>query len=263
MSVISVPRLPDQVDVNFGPTDAVAEVILATDRSARNVGIRLSLSSDFQDLQTINQNNRVDWYPLTPNFDPTECELDASNAFWLKGVDAKGDVVLCHAVRLYALAGSLKSSVEDLSFYYDSQDRARSLGVHTAVSAPSAAMTGRLAYSGALWVRSDFRGFGLARLIPPLSRTLALTRWYPANHTCFLTQPTVEKGMGPVYGYDNLEYAITLANMPGFPPSMNCALCWKTAEAVSEEIEAQALRLQQRVGIGLEGQRGHEARLVV
>jgi hypothetical protein len=263
MSVISIPRLPNQVDVNFGPTDAVSEVILGTDRSVRNVGIRLSLSSDFHDLQRINQQNRVDWYPLTPNFDPDECDRNASNAFWLRGIDDRGDVVLCHAVRLYALHQDLKGAVEDLSFYYDDTDRARAAGVHTTVTATAAAMSGRVAYSGALWVRSDFRGFGLARLIPPLSRTLALTRWYPANHTCFLMQPTVEKGMAKVYGYDNLEYAITLGNMPGFPSSLNCALCWKTADAVTEEIETQALRLQDRVGIGLEGQRGHEPSLVV
>lgn len=264
MSVIKIPRLPDQVDVKFGPAEAVASVILATDRTVRNnAGIRLSLSGDFHELKEINRRNQIDWYPLTPNFDPDHCDLDLSNAFWLKGIDQHGDVVLCHAVRLYALRQDLKTAIEDLSFYFDDGERAKTAGVHTAVSARAAAMSGRLAYSGALWVRSDFRGFGLARLIPPLSRTLSLTQWYPANHACFLTQPTVEKGMASVYGYDNLEYSIVLGNLPGFPPTLNTALCWKNAEDVNDEIKTQALRLNQSVGIGLEGQRGHEAHLVV
>lgn len=262
MSLVSIPRLPDQINVNFGPSDAVADVVLQTDRAARNVGIRLSLSADFRELKHVNQQNRVDWYPLTPNFDPDECALDRDNAFWLKGINDEGDVVLCHAVRLYSLRHALAGDIEGLNFYFDDPQRAWAAGARTAVTAPSAAMSGRLAYSGALWVRSDFRGFGLARLIPPLSRTLALTQWYPANHTCFLMQPTVEKGMARVYGYDNLEYAIMLMNMPGFPPLLKCALCWKTADEVVNEIETLALRLHDRVGIGLEGQRGHQPGLV-
>lgn len=264
MSVISIPRLPDQVDVKFGPADAVAEMVLATDRSVRNCGIRLSLSTDFDEMLRVNQQNQADWYRITPNFDPRECALGRDNAFWVKGINAEGETVLCHAVRLYVLHDtSLKEEIERLRFYFDDTERARAAGVRTEVDAPSAQMTGRLAYSGALWVRSDFRGLGLARTIPPLSRALSLSQWYPEHHTCFLMQPTVEKGMARVYGYERQEYAIRLHNLPGFPPALKTALCWKTADEVTAEIECHALGVQGRVGIGFERQRRNEARVMV
>lgn len=264
MSVISVPRLPDQLDVNFGPADALASMVLASDRVVRNAGIRLSISTDFYELQRVNAANRIDWYGLSPNFDPAGCQLGPDNALWLKGVDAAGDVVLCHALRLYALGReTLKHELESLRFYYDDPEVGRQLGVDIKVDVPAAAvMSGRVAYSGALWVRTDFRGFGLARIIPPLSRAIALTRWYPTYHTCVLTQSTAEKGMAKVYGYDNAEYAIWYTKLPGFAPFLKSALCWMTTEAIEAEVEEQASRLQHGVGIGLERQRGDEARLV-
>src|SRR4051812_25677535 len=96
MSVISVPRsrLPDQLTVNFGPTEAIAKAVLGVDFAVREIGIKLSLSSDFEELAHVNRINQADWYPLTPNFDPRFSSLHPDNAFWVKGIDGRGDVVL-------------------------------------------------------------------------------------------------------------------------------------------------------------------------
>lgn len=263
MSVITIPRLPDQLTVNFGPAEAVAQTVLATDRAVRDIGIRLSLSTDFSELQQVNGANRTDWYPLSPNFDPAGCTLTPENALWLKGVNRDGDVVLCHALRLYSVRDSLKEELESLQFYFDDPTAARAAGVRVQVDTPVAAtMSGRVAYSGALWVRSDFRGFGLARSIPSLSRAIALTTWYPNFHTCVLTQSTEEKGMARVYGYDHCQYALWYTKLPGFAPFLKSALCWMDTAEIEAEVSNGASRLQQRVGIRLEGEGRHETRLV-
>lgn len=240
-----VPRLPDQLSVNFGPAEAIGQVVLATDFAVRQLGIRLSLSTDFEELAEVNARHRHDWYPLMPNFDPRHCALDSQNAFWIKGIDAQGDVVLCHAVRLYLVKdAALKGELESLRFYYDRPEHAIANGMSIDVTAPVAeTIKGRVSYSGALWVRSDFRGGGLARLIPPLSRALAVTRWYPAYHTCILMQPTVEKGMAGVYGYDHLEYAIWVRNLPGFTAHLKSAVCWKTTDEATLDIEQRAMEV--------------------
>jgi len=239
-----VPRLPDQLSVNFGPAEAIGRAVLATDFAVRSLGIRLSLSTDFEELAHVNAANRSDWYPLMPNFDPRHSAVGEKNAFWLKGIDAQGDVVLCHAVRLYVFGvTTLKDELESLHFYYDRPETAMAAGLSIEVTAPMASFIDkRVSYSGALWVRRDFRGGGLARLIPPLSRALALTRWYPAYHTCILMQPTVEKGMAGVYGYDHLEYAIWVRNLPGFTANLKSAVCWKTTEEATRELEERAER---------------------
>jgi hypothetical protein len=262
MSVIKIPRLPDQLSINFGPSDAIANFVLATDRAVRDIGIRLSLSTDFSELQQVNGANRSDWYALSPNFDPGGCALSSDNALWLKGVNRDGEVVLCHALRLYSVRQTLKDELESLEFYFDEPAVARRAGVKVEVEAPIASrMTGRVAYSGALWVRSDFRGVGLARSIPPLSRAIALTQWYPAYHTCVLTQSTEEKGMAGVYGYQHCEYALWYTNLPGFAPFLKSALCWMETAEIEAEVVKEASRLQQGVRIGLERERRHETRL--
>lgn len=106
MSVISIPRLPDQINVNFGPAEAAGQSILLTDRRVRDIGIRLSLSFDFDELLRANRSNSKDWYALPPMFDSTYNELGVDNAFWLRGIDRHGDVVLTHAVRLYVWRGT-------------------------------------------------------------------------------------------------------------------------------------------------------------
>ncbi len=260
MSVISIPRLPDQINVNFGPADAIADVVLATDRAARNAGIRLSLSTDFDELKRVNRANRVDWYALTPNFDPEHSALGAENAFWVKGIDHKGDVVLCHAVRLYAIHNAtLADELESLRLFYDSPAQALTAGVSMRATAEVAhRMNGRMTFSGGLWVRSDYRGGGLARLIPPLSRAVALTRWYPAFHVCVVSREKLEKGMGAVYGYGSVDYSVWLLKVPGFGDALECGLCWMTTAEAEAEVEERALRLNKSVGIGLERQSGNQ-----
>lgn len=125
------------------------------------------------------------------------------------------------------------------------------------VSAPSASrIRGRVSYSGALWVRSDFRGHGLARIIPPLSRAVALTRWYPEFHICFVSTSTARNGMGRTYGYKREEEAIRFVNLPKFDTPLEFALCWMSTEDAVEEVEAVASGDGQAVGVRLEGQAG-------
>jgi len=240
----AVPRLPDQLSVNFGPAEAIGRTVLASDFAIRQLGIRLSLSTDFEELAHVNEINRSDWRPLMANFDVQHSTVDEQNAFWLKGIDAQGDVVLCHAVRLYVFGTTtLKDELESLRFFYDRPETAIANGASVEVTAPIASgINRRVSYSGALWVRSDFRRGGLGQLIPPLVHALAVTRWYPAYHTCSLTQPVVEKGVAKLYGYRNLQYAVWLRNLPGLPANLKTALCWKTSDEVVLETEERASR---------------------
>lgn len=261
MSVISIPRLPDQVTVNFGPAESAGRAILQADRKVRDVGIRLSLSSDFDELLRINQSNGRDWYALPPMFDSRYNAINAENGFWLRGVDQHGDVVLSHAVRLYVWRRTdLKEEVETLRFLYSEPARRADAVARGEVTAPSATqIKGRVSYSGALWVRSDFRGHGLARLIPPLSRALALTRWYPEFHVCFVSTATARKGMGRTYGYRREEEAVRFVNLPNFETPLEFALCWMSTEDAVEEVEGTTSGAGPAVGIRLERQTGDHA----
>lgn len=261
MSVIKIPRLPDQFSVRFGPAEAIAHTVLDADLAARSVGVRLSVSSDFEELAHVNQINRADWYPLMPNFDIAGSTLDPERSFWVKGIDDHGDVVLTYCVRLYILNNTtLKDEVESLRFYYDAPQAAFAAGVSTEATAPIAQdISGRISYSGTLWVRSDFRGSGLGRLIPPLSRALALTRWYPSHHVCFVSRGLIERGMHRAYGYRNLQYSVWLREFAGFGAGVECGMCWMDTAEATAEIEMNALG-RHGVRVGLEREAGHDPR---
>jgi GNAT superfamily N-acetyltransferase len=233
-------RLPDQVTVNFGPTAAVADFILRTDRAARSAGVRLSLSTDFDELLDLNGRNQEAWYALPPFYDPTFGAIPHGQAFWLRGINADGETVLTHAVRLYLCEGSsFKQEMEALRILYSGGVPYSDARIRAEVTVPGAAeMTGRITVSGALWVRPDYRGNGFARSIPRLTRALSLTTWYPDYHTTFVERPKADGGMVSVYGYRHSAGDIVLHNIPGFPRRLAFVLCWATPEDMTAEVQS-------------------------
>ncbi len=242
MSVIKIPRLPDQLTLDFGPIEPLARFILRADRLLRDSGIRLSLSTDFAELWEINARAKgKDWYTLPPMFDQTFNELGPKNGFWLKGVNHAGETVLSHAVRLYVWADTdLRRETESLRLLYGPTvvDLAGARGEATAASASM--LTGRIAHTGALWIRSDFRNKGLARTVSPLTRALTLSRWYPEAIFGLVSRKTVEAGMAAVYGWpeSRVERSIVFSALPGFESRLEFCLCWMTTEEVEAAVIA-------------------------
>ena len=121
MSVFSQPRLrlPDQVSIDFGPAPLLGRTFLTLDRAVRQQGIYLSISHDLNELLRINEQNRKDWYPLAPMFDPTLGDINPDNSFWIGGLNEKGEVVVAQAARLYLWPDtSMTDELESMRFYY-------------------------------------------------------------------------------------------------------------------------------------------------
>jgi hypothetical protein len=183
MSVISVPRarLPDQVTVKFGPPDILARAFLRLDFAVRELGVYLSISRDMGELAEVNHENRCDSPALLPMFDATLGGITKDNAFWIRGVNDHGEVVLTSAARLYHWHDTtLADELESLRFFYPEPAAQARAGERCQVASDAALkISGRVSYGGAIWVRSDFRGLGLAHTVPRLARAYALTQWYP------------------------------------------------------------------------------------
>ena len=235
----ALTRLPDQLTVKFGPTDAIARFVLSTDRKVREeAGIRLSLSNDFTELAAVNEANRRSWYNLVPWIDPTYGDLPPDQQFWVRGVNHAGETVLAHAVRLFVCQTSLKEEVESLRMVYPDVARRADATAKAVVTAPCASgIAGRISWSGGLWFREDYRGKGLARVIPRLSRAIALTNWLPDCHVTYVTKEKAEKGITTVYGYDGYEEGISLYNMQGFPSPFELVVCFKRPDDVLAELD--------------------------
>jgi hypothetical protein len=205
-------RLPDALTIKYGPARLLARFVLQGDIAVRERGVELRLRHDFDELLYVNQQHHApgDWYRLLDLFNHRLSELTPENAFWLSGEDENGDVVLTWAARFYHWPESTLEQEARGMFYAGHEN-----GLPCHVTAADARLiTGGVLYAGAGWVRSDFRGRQLMRIVPSVGRAYALARWPVDFGVSFVSRPLVEKGVAAGYGYKHASYSIVFPGSP-------------------------------------------------
>lgn len=207
------PRLPDQVTLVHGPHQTIGRFILLADAATRRRGVYLSLEDDFDALLELNEANRRHWHPLAPTFDP-RYGAHAGNGFWICGRNEDGEPVLTQVVRHFDMHDTtLAAELESLRVFYVDPQRQSGTAEACAASAPTARkITGSVVYSGGTWFRPDFRGHGLASIVPRLGRSIALSRWNTDHAFSLVLRKLVDKGIARRYGFRSVEYAIDWRN---------------------------------------------------
>lgn len=200
-------RLPDQITLQHGPRDTLGRFFLAADRAARERGVYLSLSTDFDLLRKVNAMNLRHWHGLAPSFDNSHGGIDGSNGYWIIGRSEDGDIVTTQAAHFYDMGQeSAHDYLTSLRLFYPQPQIQKKPGESCSVSAASARrITGRVVFSGSTWIHPDFRGRDLPKILPRISRALALTRWDTDYTISLVTLALVEKGVAKAYGYKRIE----------------------------------------------------------
>ena len=90
-------RLPDALTIKHGPAPLLAHYVLESDRQARDLGVRLGIRNDFDELVEINERESRSgtWYRLLILFDPRLTDLTPENSYWISGENDNGEIVLC------------------------------------------------------------------------------------------------------------------------------------------------------------------------
>jgi GNAT superfamily N-acetyltransferase len=192
-------RLPDALTIKHGPRSLLARFVLEGDKLAREMGIRLRLRHDFENFLTLNEFEvgRGNWYPLVDIFQPAHGGLSPENAYWISGETDDGEIVVTQAGRVYYWPETTLADEGRAMFYGGRTDT----GPCIVKAADAAKITGVVFFGGAVWVRPDFRGLGLSRLMPRLGRAYAAARW-PIDWGISLVKPAlVDKGVAAGYGY--------------------------------------------------------------
>jgi hypothetical protein len=205
-------RLPDALTIKHGPAQLLARFVLEGDKAAREIGVRLRLRHDFGDLVYVNKHAvvRRSWYPLLDIFNPEYSDLVPENSYWISGEDEHGEIILTQAGRVYYWPDSTLEQEARMMFC-----GGREKGQRCVVTAADAQLiTGVVFYGGSGWVRPDFRGKRLMRLVPRLGRAYALARWPVDWGISFVSPVLVEKGVAAAYGYKNASYSLS------FPESL-------------------------------------------
>jgi hypothetical protein len=69
-----------------------------------------------------------------------------------------------------------------------------------------------VAYSGAAWVRPDYRGRALALVLPRLAKAYAFTRWRPDFIVSWMTEATYKRGLIAHVGYTTVDWDVQMRN---------------------------------------------------
>ncbi|MEK9281034.1 hypothetical protein MTR72_15490 [Bradyrhizobium sp. ISRA442] len=184
----------------------VSRFLQVHDDIALQRGIKLSIGLDFQKYVSITRAIPTK-RPTYPNFRPDRSRISPGHGFWIVGIDNNHGVAAVQAARLYDLPHSnfaehlesLKAFYAEPSEYAHPQDRCTCL-------APSAKkMTGKIAYHGDLWVRSDFRGQGIPRVMQGIARGVSFAMWAPDFVCGLMPHRLLEKSIISKYGYSHYE----------------------------------------------------------
>lgn len=205
----------DQITFVHGPCGLLARYIAFADNTARELGVRLRITRDFDRLFALNKRHRNSWPVLAPIFNPSYNDLRA--AFLIEGVDEFGETVLTSAGRLYDHGDrSLADELRSLRVFYDDPASHLAAGDSIEVTAPSAEnLYGRIMFSGAVWVRPDYRRHGFTKIIPRLTRSYALTQWNTPVFWAYIDHELDEIGVTRAYGSWHVEDGI-IAHMPSW-----------------------------------------------
>lgn len=204
----------DRFEYIHGPRELLRRYMTLLGANLRELGLRVRISTDFERLNELSKQQRENWPPLSPIFNPRYCRLESDNAFLIECIDELGDTVVTSAGRVYDHGDrSLADDLRALRIFYDDPKPYRATD-KVEVTAPSADhIFGHTGYSGAVWVRPDYRRHGLTKVIPRLTRSYLLTRWNTPVFWATIAPNLDAVGVTRAYGSWHVEKIIT-AHMP-------------------------------------------------
>jgi hypothetical protein len=219
-------NLLESITIKHGPAGLLGRFFLAADQAARERGLSLQLHRELGSLVETNRQLRAEWgAPIVPVFNPEHSDLSEHNSFWISGHDHTGRVVATQAARIFDMTGSnAAAELESLRVFYARPQPHLAEGARCDVQCPAAErVTGRVVYSGGGWYHPSFRGCGLSRILPRISRSLAYTQWKSDYTISLLETVLVEKKVFRSYGYTNHDPLITLS---GYREPLFLHLIW-------------------------------------
>lgn len=184
---------------------ASARVASALFEQAREMGIRLEISSDFGQFAALRQNLRNE--AVSPFFDPAITELRNEKAFWTVGYDEQNRPVTLQAFRIDLVDTCLADWA--LGFVIGIYMKRGEVIIPSKVRPPKNSITerirGKLVYHGEFWISKEVRQKLAIETIPLWGMVLALIKWNPDAIWGVAEDLMATKGFVTRIGYAHME----------------------------------------------------------
>ncbi|MHA1565103.1 MAG: hypothetical protein ACTSX7_07305 [Alphaproteobacteria bacterium] len=176
-----------------------------------------------------------------PTFDPKFNDL-RGKGFWFRLTDMDGNVVGCHADRIFNV-DDFVPLMRSGRLWYDGGFSAVDKDAKRLALPPglSLEVKGVVGYSGVMWLDTKWRGSGVARLIKDLSRALCM-RNFETNYHAGLVRRSLMKHhvQDRSYGYPNSKLCVD----GYFPPTgqdEKLYLCYIHRPMILDQLRAAML----------------------
>lgn len=216
----------------------VSRFLQIYDDAAAQKGIKLSIGFDFHEYVSITRAAPTK-RPTYPNFRPDRSPIKSGEGYWIIGVDKNNEVAVTDAARLYDLSHScfaehlqsLKAFYANPAIHAHPQDRCT-------CTAPSAKkMTGKVAYHGDLWVRKDFRGQGMAKIVAAIAHGASFAMWAPDFLCSLVARFSLDKGLVRQYEMLHHEPGGSVLQLVEEDIVDDDWLIWLTGEELRSQVE--------------------------
>jgi hypothetical protein len=221
--------------IDFGPPEQLGRFFVAADLACRSRGVDVEIGS-MQEMLAVNDANSDSWRPLVSAFDPRNWP-DDNNAFCVLGRNMHGEVVAAHAARYYDWTNgeTFYSEGTSLRMFYPNPESMKRVGEELTISAPeSYKITGRVVYSGAAWVRPDYRGRRISSVFPKICKAIAYTKYNPDVICSVMNRDVHSKGFAPRFDYPNVNWDVHWIN--GSMGSHRYAIVWMTGADIIQTV---------------------------
>ena len=221
----------DQLVIRHGPEDLLARFFFKAVHEVAARGVSLEFGTFAQLLET-NQKNSDSWFPITTSFREYPGGAREDSGFVILGRDQSGEIVATQAERLYDWTGStFKIEAESLRLFYADPDVQKAATESCSVTARAAdKITGRVAYSGGVWYRPDYRRLQLTEILPRIGRAYAFALWNFDYLAALITPQNIRKAFDRRAGYREIEpESVIMRNSPSLPDGdLHMALGYQT-----------------------------------
>ena len=210
-------------------------------KASRQAVQKLDLHAEIcQDMVELKQHLASKRAIINPSFDADEHTL--KSCFWLKIRNQDGEIIACHAERVFETRDFISELIETGRLWWDASKPIPPSNWRNELSAPDRLIHGRVAYAGSMLIDPKYRGIGLSRYLPYLSRAIAIQDLDTDFHTGIVRQSLAASRVPREnYGFSQIDQIFhgLLPGVAGEPEAV--FLCWMDRSEALTTLENAAI----------------------